>query len=73
MAMVSKANRQSASRRFSEAHWKKLGITTLMRSAWAGDLDSCRKVLESGADVNATDEAGWTALMGAAAEGLYDI
>lgn len=66
--MTSKAIRRSASKQPSETTWRKLGITPLMRAARMGDLESCRQLLDSGASVDIADEAGWTALMGAAAE-----
>ena len=59
--MTSNADGQSASNDASEISWEKLGITPLMRAARAGD------------SVDTADEAGWTALMGAAAEGHEQI
>lgn len=38
-------------------------MTELMIAAYAGDLDKVKQLLAAGTDVNATDEAGWTALM----------
>ena len=52
---------------------EKLGITPLMRAARSDGLDACRQLLESGAKIDAADNAGWTALMGAAAEGHEGI
>lgn len=67
--MTSKTDLQSASKEPSETAWEKLGITPLMRAARIGELESCQHLLDSGAEVDTTDEAGWTALMSAAAEG----
>ena len=50
-----------------------MGITSLMRAARSGVLETCVQVLKSGVVVDAADDAGWTALMGAAAEGHEDI
>ena len=71
--MTSKCNQKPASGDSSESSWEKLGITPLMRAARSGGLDACRQLLESGAKVDAADNAGWTALMGAAAEGHEGI
>lgn len=38
-------------------------MTELMNAAYAGDLEHVRQLLAAGADVNAKDEGGWTALM----------
>jgi ankyrin repeat protein len=38
-------------------------MTELMTAAYAGDLEQVKQLLAAGADVNATDETGWTALM----------
>ena len=38
-------------------------MTELMTAAYAGDLEQVNQLLAAGADVNATDEAGWSALM----------
>jgi ankyrin repeat protein len=38
-------------------------MTELMTAAYAGDLEKVEQLLAAGADVNATDEAGWSALM----------
>jgi Ankyrin repeats (3 copies) len=38
-------------------------VTPLMHAADAGDLESVKTLLSSGADVNARDQLGWTALM----------
>jgi ankyrin repeat protein len=38
-------------------------MTELMSAAYAGDLEHVRQLLAAGADVNAKDEGGWTALM----------
>ncbi len=38
-------------------------MTELMSAAYAGDLEQLRQLLAAGADVNAKDEGGWTALM----------
>ena len=71
--MTSNAGGQSASNDASEISWEKLGITPLMRAARAGDLGPCGQLLNSGDSVDTADEAGWTARMGAAAEGHEQI
>lgn len=38
-------------------------MTELMTAAYAGDLEKVQQLLAAGAEVNATDETGWTALM----------
>lgn len=38
-------------------------MTELMAAAYAGDLARVQQLLATGADVNATDDSGWTALM----------
>jgi len=38
-------------------------MTELMAAAYAGDLERVQQLLAAGADVNATDDSGWTALM----------
>lgn len=44
------------------------GITPLMRAAEFGDVSVVEKMVLAGADVNAKDENGWTALMYSAKE-----
>jgi len=35
----------------------------LLNACWNGDLEKVKQLLEEGADVNAKDKYGWTALM----------
>ena len=46
-------------------------MTELMTAAYAGDLEQVNQLLAAGADVNATDEAGWSALMKACYNAEY--
>ena len=46
-----------------------IGKTALMRAAEAGDADSVQRLIDAGANVNATDMSGRTALMWAALGG----
>lgn len=39
------------------------GVTLLMKAAKKGDVEKIRNLIYSGADVNAKDKEGWTALM----------
>lgn len=39
------------------------GVTLLMKAAQKGDVEKIRNLIYSGADVNAKDKEGWTALM----------
>jgi len=50
-----------------DAYMSKPGVTPLMKAAGKTDVGSIKKILTSGADVDATDASGWTALMYAAA------
>ena len=45
------------------------GRTALMRAAWEGDTETVEHLLSNGAEVNAKDNNGWTALMVAAGQG----
>jgi len=37
-------------------------VTTLMSAAFMGDIDTVKVMLDRGADVNAQDRIGWTAM-----------
>jgi ankyrin repeat protein len=45
----------------------------LLRACRTGCVEAARRALQSGADANAVDECGWTALMWAAGEGRTNI
>lgn len=49
------------------------GRTALMLASFDGDLGAVRRLLEAGADVNATDRDGDTALMFAALKGHAEV
>jgi uncharacterized protein len=51
---------------------RQMGITALMTACNRGHVDVVRILLEKGADVNAKDWEGWTALMAAAAGAAHD-
>ncbi len=44
-------------------HYESLGVTALHEAAWAGQTQSAQMLLDAGADVNARDALGRTALM----------
>lgn len=46
------------------------GMTPLILAAWTGNLGATQLLLENGAQINATDENGWSALMRCVAMGL---
>jgi hypothetical protein len=50
-----------------DAWLPKPGRTVLMAEAYHGEMEKVRAAVEAGADVNAKDDSGWTALMYAAA------
>jgi uncharacterized protein len=51
---------------------RQMGITALMTACNRGHVDVVRSLLDKGADVNAKDWEGWTALMAAAAGAAHD-
>jgi uncharacterized protein len=51
---------------------RQMGITALMTACNRGHVDVVRILLDKGADVNAKDWEGWTALMAASAGAAHD-
>jgi len=45
----------------------------LLNACWLGDFKKVKQLLEKGADVNARDEDGWTALIKASYNGYEGI
>ena len=45
----------------------------LIEAAGRGDVEAVRRLLRAGADVNAQDDEGWTALIAAAQKGLAPV
>jgi TonB family protein len=54
---------ESITRIGSDTWLPKPGVTPLMRAAGRDEVDQLKALIASGADVNATDSSGWTALM----------
>lgn len=50
-----------------------VGMTALMFSSQTGSAECVRRLLWSGADVNAVEEDGWSSLHFAAKEGHYEV
>lgn len=48
-------------------------VTTLMAAAFTGDTATVKTMLDRGADVNARDRIGWTALSYATWKGHADV
>ena len=48
-------------------------VTLIMSAAFAGETDIIRVLIECGADVNLSNENGWTALLSAASCGHVDV
>lgn len=61
------ASTEPLSNIFQDGYMPKLGVTDLMRAAAKADVEAIKRILATGADVDATDSSGWTALMYAAA------
>ncbi len=53
--------------------WDRAGRTALHYAATDGELDTVRRLIAEGADVNAKEDAGWTPLHFAADQGDLDI
>ena len=49
------------------------GQTKLTNAAWNGNVDECRNLLSRGANINCTNNVGWSPLMRAAAGGYFSI
>jgi hypothetical protein len=48
---------------YADSHVPKPGVTALMRASGAGGIGEIQRQLATGADPNAQDRSGWTALM----------
>lgn len=58
----------------SDVYWRtKPGLSPLMQDAGKGDTEALMKEHSKGADINAQDETGWTALMLAAEQCHEDV